>query len=257
MGILKKDKKKVAAKKKTSDEVITAGKDDSSQENIEKGAPNSDSFSAELIAEAVAKSNKFTHRIVLLCVVLILLIVGGYGAMAWQTSSRVSALNENIQATLSNVEALNEAVEKLTEGQGAFKAEQGILGDAVKKTEASINNMQEILPNAAAEKVSAETVKVVAQIQDLEVALDSQGKDIGLVSKVVGNLGAQLQEFEERLENVQKLSADVEALVVLEKQQYLNVLKRQADIQEKQTGPNPVKVPRDPNMVFYSIQSND
>jgi predicted nucleic acid-binding Zn-ribbon protein len=257
MGILKKDNKKAAAKKKTSDEVATTGKDDSSQENMERGASSSDSFSAELVAEAVAKSNKFTHRIVLLCVVLILLIVGGYGAMAWQTSSRVSALNENIQATLSNVEALNEAVEKLTEGQGAFKEEQGILGDAVKKAEASINNMQEILPNAAAKKVSAETVKVVSQIQDLKVALDSQGKDIGLVSKVVGNLGAQLQEFEERLENVQRLSSDVEALVVLEKQQYLNVLKRQADIQEKQTGPNPVKVPRDPNMVFYSIQSGD
>ena len=258
MGILKKDKKKKpAAKKERADEAVAAEKDNSAQENVEKGESKSDSFSADLVAQAVATSNKFTHRMVLICVVLVLLMVGGYGAMAWQTSSRVSALNESMQATLSNVEALSDAVEKLTEGQKAFKEEQGTLREAINVTEVSINSMQEILPSAAAEKVSAETVKVVAQIQGLENALDSQGKDIGMVSNVVSNLGAQLEEFEERLENVQKLSSDVEALVVLEKEQYLKVLKRQADIQEKQTGSNPVKVPRDPNMVFYSIQSVD
>ena len=42
---------------------------------------------------------------------------------------------------------------------------------------------------------------------------------------------------------------------ILEKENYLQVLERQADLQEKQSDRNPIKVPRDPNMVFYSISS--
>jgi len=45
-------------------------------------------------------------------------------------------------------------------------------------------------------------------------------------------------------------------LVTLEKAKYLSVLERQAALQEKQTGPMAVKVPRDPNLIFYSIQSS-
>jgi len=68
-------------------------------------------------------------------------------------------------------------------------------------------------------------------------------------------LGSQLKNFENRLSNIQQLSDDVESLVILEKENYLQVLERQADLQEKQSDRNPIKVPRDPNMVFYSISS--
>jgi hypothetical protein len=58
------------------------------------------------------------------------------------------------------------------------------------------------------------------------------------------------------LANLSALNADVSTLVTLEKAKYLSVLERQAALQEKQTGPMAVKVPRDPNLIFYSIQSS-
>ena len=166
-------------------------------------------------------------------------------------------LDNNIQATLESIQALNETISKLSSNQGEFKDQQSLLGEAVAKAESSVTEMQEKLPAAAAERVSLETDKVVLQIKDLEKSLKSQGNSIVSVTSVVDKLGSQLRGFEDRLKNVQKLSADVEALVTLEKEKYLNVLTRQADLQEKQSGPDPIKVPRDPNMVFYSNESSD
>ena len=131
-----------------------------------------------------------------------------------------------------------------------------MLAETVAKVELSVNDMQGKIP-ASAEKVSVETSKVVAKIKDFEKVLSNQGENIAGVSNVVTSLGSQLKKFEARLQNVQKLSSDVEALVTLEKEKYFSILERQADLQEKQSGPDPIKVPRDPNLVFYSIISSE
>jgi hypothetical protein len=254
MGILKKDKKKKSVENKKTDKDETTKKNEATAEGKE---PSDTELSPEMVTEAVSKSNKFTHRLMLISVFFIVLFVSGYGVMAWQTSARVSVLNQNVQATLDSVNALNEIIAKLADNQSEFKNQQSLLLKTVEKSETNVAEMQNKIPDAAAKQVSLETDKVVVQIQDLERALKVQGKDIGLVSNVVANLGSQLTVFEDRLENVQKLSSDVEALIILEKAKYLSVLGRQADLQEKQSGPAPLKVPRDPNLVFYSIQSSD
>jgi hypothetical protein len=66
-------------------------------------------------------------------------------------------------------------------------------------------------------------------------------------------LNTQLDAVEQQLSNAKELNVDVAALVTLEREKYLTVLKRQADLQERQSGLAPIKVPRDPNMIFYSI----
>ena len=258
MGILKKDaKKKPANGKKEIREEKTAESETQNDSQDPADALGSDGTLGELVAEAVTKSNKFAHRMLTGCVIFIIFLMSGYGFLAWQTSSHVYDLDNNIQATLESIQALNETISKLSSNQGEFKDQQSLLGEAVAKAESSVTEMQEKLPAAAAERVSLETDKVVLQIKDLEKSLKSQGNSIVSVTSVVDKLGSQLRGFEDRLKNVQKLSADVEALVTLEKEKYLNVLTRQADLQEKQSGPDPIKVPRDPNMVFYSNESSD
>jgi DNA repair exonuclease SbcCD ATPase subunit len=258
MGILKKDAKKKPVKgKKEIPEEKTAESETQNGSQDPADASGSDGTLGKLVAEAVSKSNKFTHRMLIGCVIFIVFLISGYGFLAWQTSSRVSGLDDNIQATLDSIQVLNETIAKLSSNQGEFKDQQSLLGEAVVKAELSVTEMQEKLPAAAAEKVSLETDKVVLQIRDLKKSLKNQEQSIASVSSVVSNLGSQLQVFEDRLQSVQKLSDDVQALVVLEKEKYLSVLERQADLQEKQSGSDPIKVPRDPNMVFYSIQSSD
>tara|TARA_B110000967_G_C18901573_1_gene575762 strand:+ start:4824 stop:5600 length:777 start_codon:yes stop_codon:yes gene_type:complete len=258
MAILKKDAKKKPAKAKQAKAQEKNIENENQEDNkIPNNSSAPDVAVAEIVTEAVTSGNKFTNRIMIGCVVFMILVISIYGLMAWQTSTRVSKLDENIQTTLKVVQELNEAVAKLASSQGELTTQQNLLGEAVAKAESSVTQMENTIPDAAAEKVSIETDKVIVQIKDLEKSLKSQGNSIVSVTSVVDKLGSQLRGFEDRLKNVQKLSADVEALVTLEKEKYLNVLTRQADLQEKQSGPDPIKVPRDPNMVFYSNESSD
>ena len=88
---------------------------------------------------------------------------------------------------------------------------------------------------------------------------------IGLVKRVALHLKTRLPNFMELEELIQvgtigliearKLNDDVQALVDLEKAKYHEVLERQNDLLERQKGPDFVKVPRNPNMIFFSRSS--
>ena len=107
----------------------------------------------------------------------------------------------------------------------------------------------------AAQQVSKETNKVISQVRSLSQIVAKQGKDISRASETIEGLGAQLENFQNQLVEARKLNSDVQALVELEKAKYLEVLGRQADLQEMQKGPDPLEVPRDPNMIFFSRSS--
>ena len=77
------------------------------------------------------------------------------------------------------------------------------------------------------------------------------------MSDVTTLINSQLAEVETQLTHAKKLNTDVSALVTLEKAKYLSVLERQAELQKKQKGPLAITVPRDPNLIFYSIQSSE
>ena len=95
MGILKKDKKKKPSEKKQAPK---KGEESSSEEGNESQSDDSENAVARLVAEAVAVSNKFTHRMLIICVSFVVVLISSYGFMAWQTSGKVSSLNDNIQA---------------------------------------------------------------------------------------------------------------------------------------------------------------
>ena len=89
------------------------------------------------------------------------------------------------------------------------------------------------LPNAAAMRVSKETDKVVAQVRSLSQIVAKQGKDISRATKIIDGLSNQLESFESQLIGAEKLNEDVAALVTLEREKYLEVLQRQAELQEQ------------------------
>ena len=105
--------------------------------------------------------------------------------------------------------------------------------------------------------MKVETDKLILEVADLKQAVSEQGDGILNISVDVSTLTQQIMTVESQLlANLSALNADVSTLVTLEKAKYLSVLERQAELQEKQTGPMAVKVPRDPNLIFYSIQSS-
>ena len=151
--------------------------------------------------------------------------------------------------------SLIKIIDTLTKTQGEFTNQQEMLGQAVASAGTSVEALKVDMPDAAAKKVSKETDKVVSQVRSLSQIVSKQGKDITRASKIIEGLSGQLNSFESQIAESEKLNSDVKALVTLERAKYLEVLERQADLQEKQRGPAPIEVPRDPNLIFYSIQS--
>ena len=97
--------------------------------------------------------------------------------------------------------------------------------------------------------------EIKSQINQLENTLNKQNLTIANVTKSMVGLSSRIEKFEERLVDVKRLTEDVDALVTLEREDYLEVLKRQAILQEAQGGKQIVKVPRDPDLIFYSIKT--
>ena len=79
--------------------------------------------------------------------------------MAFQMTSKVQGLNENMQVTVQKVEELNKIIESLSSSQGEFTNQQQILGQAVVDAESSVTELKNELPGAAAQQVSKETKK--------------------------------------------------------------------------------------------------
>ena len=250
MGIFNR-KKKDGSKEEKQDKKTDDKKEASA--DSEKRAANINA--AAVFSDSLKKSSRTTNLMLLVSMLVFSLVIGGYGFMTLQMGSKIQGLNDNMQATVEKVDELNKIIDTLTKTQGEFTNQQEMLGQAVASAGTSVEALKTDMPDAAAKQVSKETDKVVSQVRSLSQIVSKQGKDITRASKIIEGLSGQLNSFESQIAESEKLNSDVKALVTLERAKYLEVLERQADLQEKQRGPAPIEVPRDPNLIFYSIQS--
>lgn len=195
----------------------------------------------ELI-DASAKSAVMTTRVLLGAVTSLLVAVGVITFLSIELSARVNqvdgmmvALSKRVvkmNSALQTFEQINFSINQLAAKQAQFASNQIILAEALSKSEKTIADLNEQVPAATAESVRAETGKVALQIKKLNAALEAQGKKVEVVTGSVKKLGSQIKTFDGRIRQVANLNADVEALVTLERANYLEVLQRQVALQE-------------------------
>jgi uncharacterized phage infection (PIP) family protein YhgE len=188
------------------------------------------------------------------------LVVGAvaFMLMAAQLTSRVGQVDDmlealtkravNMNAALSAFDELNETIQEMAIVQAQFSDQQSLLST-------SVTSLRSDVPESAARKVAIENVVVSNKISLLQTSLKSHGDHVSKLSKDIKSLSTRINQFETKLKDVPKLNADVQALVALERENYLAVLQRQNLIQEAQAGDKVVKVPRDPNLIFYSLKT--
>ena len=181
----------------------------------------------------------------------------GYGFMAYQLSSKINLLDQGARSTAVALEEVNTIIETLASAQTNFVDKQSELSSVVEKAGINVTDLQRDFPDAAAKRISIETDKVSSDVTNLAVLVQQQSVDLSEITTVVNRLNDQLEDFQGELANAKNLNEDVAALVTLEREKYLAVLERQADLQEKQKGPAAIQIPRDPNLIYYSIQSSD
>ena len=246
--LAKDKKKKPTAEEKPSDK---ASKDKVSSED--NSGEDRDALLLSTLTSSMEKSNKASKLILIGSSAFLSLIVIGYGVMNYQLSTRISELQESLTITSSSVVDVNTIIQDLTASQKKVIEKQSELSAAVEKADLSVAELRNSMPEAAAKRIAIETDKVATEVVALKEEVNQVHQHITKVSNVTDLLNEQISKVELELANAKKLNSDVEALVTLEREKYLGVLERQTDLQERQRGE--AVVPRDPNLIFYSIET--
>lgn len=194
------------------------------------------------LVDASAKSASLSGRVLLGSVSALLVAIGLFVFMSFQLSDRVAQVDGMMLAIskrvvqmnsgLENFEKMNYSINQLAIKQAQFADKQTLLVQAVSDAEAATKNLNTEVPDAAAKSVSAQTNVLAGQVKSLKSALMAQGAQLEKVSSSVVALGSQLKSFEGQVDNVSKLNADVEALITLERDKYLDLLRRQVELEE-------------------------
>lgn len=250
-----KDKKKTEAKEKKpiaskENEALDSSESTDSLESSEDRVIS--------LSDIVSKTSQFSNRLVMISSGILALLLLGIGIFTFLLSSRIGLLDESNRLAIARIEEIGVTIEKLATAQSDFGLNQIGLSVALEKAGINVTEIQNNLPAVAAKSMKIEVDKVVLEVAALKQVVREQNDGILQVSGDIGILTQQIMGVESQLlANLSILNADVTALVTLEKAKYLSVLERQTELQKKQKGPLAVTVPRDPNLIFYSIQSSE
>jgi hypothetical protein len=216
---------------------------------------------ADSLSSASEKSALLANRVMIGAVASLLIAVFVYSFIAFQLASRVAQVDSMLVAVSKRIVQMNSAlttfeqlrfsIEQLAGRQAEFADRQLLLVEAVSRTEVAARQLATEVPNLAAQQVGEKTGEVVSQFASLGKELKGQATIVADLSKSVTALGKQMKSLEGRVNNVQKLNADVEALITLERERYLEVLNRQVALEEaRQVNDEPQSEPA-PSIVVY------
>ena len=217
---------------------------------------------------ASEKSAVLASRVMIGAISALVISVFLYSFIAFQLASRVTQVDSMLVAVSKRVVQMNSALEtfeqlrfsmnKLSTTQAQFSERQMLLIEAVSRTEVSARSLATEVPDMAAQQVGLKTDQIVAQVTSLGKDLEGQGTIVSTLSKSVGALGRQMKSLEGQVDNVKQLNADVEALIALERENYLEVLQRQVALEEaRRAEGKPVEVEPEPapSIVVYPFIS--
>ena len=217
---------------------------------------------AEALNDASEKSALLASRVMIGAVSALVISVFLYGFIAFQLASRVTQVDSMLVAVskrvvqmnnaLNTFEQLRSSIGQLAVTQAQFSDRQMLLIEAVSRSEVSTRSLAKEVPDLAAQKVGLKTDQIATQVSSLSDDLAGQSTVVSTLSKSVGALGQQMKSLEAQVSNVKKLNADVEALIALERENYLDVLQRQVAVEEaRQAEGKPVEPEPAPSVVVY------
>ena len=189
------------------------------------------------LSDASTTSAVLSGRILISSITALFVAVGLIAFISVELSTRVTQIDQMMVAlskrvvkmntALATFEQMNYSINQLATNQAEFSERQMILVEAVSNAEKATTELGQQMPAAAAKSVSVETNRVAKQVEGLSKALKSQGKQVAAVTGSVKTLGVQLKSFDQRMKDVKRLNADVEALITLERAKYLDALRSQ------------------------------
>jgi len=136
-------------------------------------------------------------------------------AMLLAVGKRVVELNVGMES----LEGVNQSVKELTSQQVALTKSQGQIEGRIDASLKQSESLVQKVPTETAKQVAASSDSVIRQVQGINAKLQTQ-------ASAVQTLGNEVKSLKSAVGNVDGLKRDVEALVTLQKERYLETLQK-------------------------------
>ena len=199
---------------------------------------------ADVLTEVSKRSTVLSTRILIGSITALILSAFIYGFMSYQLATRTSQIDGMLLAVgkrivkmnsaLATFEDINDSISKLAEQQNSFELAQASVLDAVARAEKTVKELQQIVPEKAAERVEKNTDKVAVQVNKLNEKVVENSVEAAKFNKTITELSRRMGAFEKRISDVRSLNLDVAALVKLQRERYLEALRKKNEVEEAQ-----------------------
>jgi len=163
-----------------------------------------------------------TGGLMVICLIFFLIMGVRINSRINQLDTMMLAVGKRVvdlNAGLESLDVINRSIEGLTAQQVEQAKNQGQIetriSDALKKSE----TMVQTVPGETAKQVAATSDNLLKQVQAINGRLQSQ-------AGAVQSLGNEVKALKGAVGNVDKLNSDVQALVTLQKERYLETLQK-------------------------------
>lgn len=136
-------------------------------------------------------------------------------AMLLAVGKRVVELNVGMES----LEGVNQSVKELASQQEALTKSQGQIEGRIDASLKQSESLVQKVPTETAKQVAASSDSVIRQVQGINAKLQSQ-------ASAVQSLGNEVKSLKSAVGNVDGLKRDVEALVTLQKERYLEAVQK-------------------------------
>lgn len=136
-------------------------------------------------------------------------------AMLTAVGKRVVELN----AGMESLEGVNQSVKELAAQQMALTKSQGQIEGRIDASLKQSESLVQKVPSETAKQVAATSDSVMRQVQGINAKLQTQ-------ANAVQSLGNEVKSLKSAVGNVDGLKRDVEALVTLQKERYLETVQK-------------------------------
>lgn len=160
--------------------------------------------------------------VLILCLIFFLIMgvrlvsrINQLDAMLLAVGKRVVELNVGMES----LEGVNQSVKELASQQMALTKSQGEIEGRIDASLKQSESLVQKVPSETAKQVAASSDSVIKQVQGINAKLQSQ-------ASAVQTLGNEVKSLKSAVGNVDGLKRDVEALVTLQKERYLETLQK-------------------------------
>jgi hypothetical protein len=171
-----------------------------------------------------------TGGLLIICLIFFLTMGVRMNSRINQLDSMMLAVGKRVvdlNAGLESLDVINKSIESLTAQQVEQAKTQGQLetriNEALKKSETLVQGV----PGETAKQVAATSDNLLKQVQGINSKLQTQ-------AGAVQALGTEVKALKGAVGNVDKLNRDVEALVTLQKDRYLETLQKNNSTQSRE-----------------------